>query len=188
MYVTLELFLNTYSVHIALGAAVFCSKELVPVHLLSFCLLPHIMFALVQVTILNTIQKRILEVRIYGLHVPLAKYCVAIVAAFSSSHLWSSLASFSQEASGSVLTQYSPSTQLFSLSVDDCCLILRNLKRGISRPKNPPTFFQSLTSPITSLTFSTVRVESEREAWGETVRSRAKFETHSRPSVTLVYF
>ena len=84
MYVTLELFLNTYSVHIALGAAVFCPKELVPVHLLSFCLLPHIMFAGHN---FEYYPKRILEMRIYGLHVPLAKYCVAIVAAFSSSHL-----------------------------------------------------------------------------------------------------
>ena len=125
-----------------------------------------------------------------GLHVPLPKYCVAIAAAFSSSHLWSSLASFSQEASGSVLTQYSPSAQLFSLSVEDCCSILSNWDCGISRPKNPPTFFQSLTSPITSVTFSTVRVESKGEAWGKEEDS----ENHSivwnsfRPSVTSVYF
>ena len=46
-----------HSVHNALGAAVFCHKELVTVHLLSLCLLPHIMFALVQATMLNIVQK-----------------------------------------------------------------------------------------------------------------------------------
>ena len=102
---------------------------------------------------------------------PFGKYCFAIHCSCSLLSRLVTRASFIQQAFGSVLTQYSPTVQLLSCSEDDCCLVSCNLEFGTSRPCLSPspraTLSQAPTPPITSATFSTVRVGSEGETQAE---------------------